>query len=98
VIALGRDEEDACAFKVQGTIEVHLPVLRLLRRQRLLGLRPLRDEIGEDLGLDGLRGQNSRSNLPNSTDHLMVRPTVSQLRKISPRKKLEATLILCDWK
>jgi hypothetical protein len=56
VITLGRDEEDACActFEVQGTIEVHLPVLRLLRRRRLLGLRPLEDEIGEDLGLDDL--------------------------------------------
>jgi hypothetical protein len=56
VIALGRDEEDAhaCALVVQGTVEVHLPVLWLLRRWWLLGLRPLRDEIGEDLGLDGL--------------------------------------------
>jgi hypothetical protein len=56
VITLGRDEEDACAcaFEVQGTVEVHLPVLRLLRQRGLLGLRPLRDEIGEDLGLDGL--------------------------------------------
>jgi hypothetical protein len=56
VITLGRDEEDAraCTFEAQGTIEVHLPVLRLLRRRRLLGLCPLRDEIGEDLGLDGL--------------------------------------------
>jgi hypothetical protein len=56
VITLGRDEEDAYtyAFEVQGTIEVHLPVLRLLRRRRLLGLRPLRNEIGEDLGFDGL--------------------------------------------
>jgi hypothetical protein len=56
MIALGRDEEDtcACAFEVQGTIEVHLPVLQLLRRRRLLGLRPLGDEIGEDLGFDGL--------------------------------------------
>jgi hypothetical protein len=56
VIALGRDEEDtcACAFKVQGTVEVHLLVLRLLRRRWLLCLRPLGDEISEDLGLDGL--------------------------------------------
>jgi hypothetical protein len=56
VIALGRDEEDAyaCAFEVHGTIEVHLLVLRLLRRRRLLGLRPLGDKIGKDLGLDGL--------------------------------------------
>jgi hypothetical protein len=56
VIALGRDEEYAyaCSFKVQGTIEVHLPVLRLLRRWGLLGLCPLRDEVCEDLGLDGL--------------------------------------------
>jgi hypothetical protein len=29
-------------------------VLWLLRRRRLLGLRPLGDEIGEDLRLDGL--------------------------------------------
>jgi hypothetical protein len=56
VIALGRDEKNVCArtFEVQGTIEVHLLVLRLLHRQRLLGLRPFGDEIGEDLGLDGL--------------------------------------------
>jgi hypothetical protein len=56
VIALGRDEEDTCAraFKVQGTVKVHLPVLRLLHRRWLLGLRPRGDEIGEDLGLDGL--------------------------------------------
>jgi hypothetical protein len=68
----------ACAFEVQGTVEVHLPVLRLLRRRRLLGLRPLGDEIGEDLGLDvACCGQNSRSNSPNSTDHLTMRPTVS---------------------
>jgi hypothetical protein len=52
----GRHEEDACAcaFKVQGTVEVHLPVLWLLRRRRLLGFHPLGDEIGEDLGLDGM--------------------------------------------
>jgi hypothetical protein len=56
VIALGRDEEDTCtcAFEVQGTVEIHLLVLRLLRRRGLLGLSPLGDEIGEDLGLDGL--------------------------------------------
>jgi hypothetical protein len=56
VIALGRDEEDDCAytFEVQGIVEVHLLVLRLLRWWWLLGLRPLRDEIGEDLGFDGL--------------------------------------------
>jgi hypothetical protein len=56
VIALGRDEEDACAcaLEVQGTVEVHLAVLWLLRRWWLRGLRPLGDEIGEDLGLDGL--------------------------------------------
>jgi hypothetical protein len=56
VITLGRDEEDACAcaLEVQGTIEVHLPVLWLLRWRRLLGVRPLGDEIEEDLGLDGL--------------------------------------------
>jgi hypothetical protein len=56
VITLGRDEEDACAFafEVQGTVEVHLPVLWLLFRRWLLGLCPLGDEIGEDLGLNGL--------------------------------------------
>jgi hypothetical protein len=56
MIALGRDEEDACtcSFKVQGTVEVHFPMLWLLCRQGLLGLCPLRDEISEDLGLDGL--------------------------------------------
>jgi hypothetical protein len=56
VIALRRDEEDACAcaFEVQRTVEVHLLVLWLLRQRRLLGLRPLGDKIGEDLRLDGL--------------------------------------------
>jgi hypothetical protein len=56
MIALWRDEEDACtcSFEVQGIIEVHLSVFRLLRRRGLLGLCPVRDEIGEDLGLDGL--------------------------------------------
>jgi hypothetical protein len=58
MIALGRDEEDACAyacaFEVQETFEVHLLVLRLLRWRWLLGLRPFGDEIDEDLGLDGL--------------------------------------------
>jgi hypothetical protein len=56
VIALGRDKEYACvcSFKVQGTIEVHLLMLRLLRRWRLLGLCPLRDKVDEDLGFDGL--------------------------------------------
>jgi hypothetical protein len=56
VVALGRDKEDACtcAFKVQGAIEEHLPVPRLLRRWGLLGLCPLGDEIVEDLGLNGL--------------------------------------------
>jgi hypothetical protein len=56
VNALGRDEKDACAraFEVQGTIEVYLPVLWLLRWRRLLGIRPLGDKIDEDLGLDGL--------------------------------------------
>jgi hypothetical protein len=44
------------------------------------------------------RGQNSRSNSPNSTDHLTMFPTVSRMRKISLRGKLETTLILCVWK
>jgi hypothetical protein len=100
VIALGGDEEDACAcscaFEVQRTVEVHLPVLRLLNRRGLLGLRPLGDEIGEDLGLDGLLWENSRSNSPNSTDHLTMHPTVSRLSRISSMGKLETTLILCD--
>jgi hypothetical protein len=49
-----RDEEYACSFEVQGIIEVHLPEIRLLCRRGLLGLYPLRDEVCEDLGLDGL--------------------------------------------
>jgi hypothetical protein len=32
--------------------------------------------------------KNSRSNSANSTDHLTICPTVSRLRKISPRGKL----------
>jgi hypothetical protein len=56
MVALGRDEDYACAcsFKVQRAIKVHIPVLRLLSRRGLLGLCPLRDEVGEDPGLDGL--------------------------------------------
>jgi hypothetical protein len=56
MIALGRDEEDTCTccFEVQGTIEVHFPMLRLLRRRGLLGICSLRDKISEDLGIDGL--------------------------------------------
>jgi hypothetical protein len=56
VIALGQNEEYglACSFKVQGTIEVHLPVPQLLRRWVLLGVRPFGDEVCKDLGLDGL--------------------------------------------
>jgi hypothetical protein len=56
MITLGQDEEDTCtcAFEVHRTIEVHLPVLQLLRRRRLLGLCPLGNKIDEDLGFDGL--------------------------------------------
>jgi hypothetical protein len=56
VIALRGDEEYAHtrSFAFQGTIKVHLLVLKLLRRLGLLGLRPFRDEVCEDLGLDGL--------------------------------------------
>jgi hypothetical protein len=51
MITLGRNEEDTCAysFEVQGTIEVHLLVLRLLRRRGLLSLCPFRDEVCKDL-------------------------------------------------
>jgi hypothetical protein len=96
VVTLGRNEEDARAFEVQGTVEVHLPVLRLLHRPRLLGLRPLGDEIARIWDLMAYRGQNSRLNSPNSTNDLTMRPMVPRLRKISPRGKLETTLILCD--
>jgi hypothetical protein len=41
-------------------------------------------------------GQNSRSNSPISTDHLTMHLMVSRLCRISPRGKLETTLILCD--
>jgi hypothetical protein len=56
VVSLRGDEEYtcACSFEVQGTIEVHLLVLQLLRRWGLLGLRPFRDEVCEVLKLDGL--------------------------------------------
>jgi hypothetical protein len=51
-----RYEEDACtySFEVQGTVEVHFPMLWFLCRRGLLSLCPLGIEIGEDLGLDGL--------------------------------------------
>jgi hypothetical protein len=42
------------------------------------------------------RGKNMRLNSPNLTDHLTMHPTVSRMSKISPRGKLETTLILCD--
>jgi hypothetical protein len=56
VISLRGDEEYSRtrSFEVQGTIKVHLPVLRLLHRWGLLGLCPFRDEVCEDLGLDSL--------------------------------------------
>jgi hypothetical protein len=56
VITLRGDEEYACtcSFEVQGAIKVQLLVLRLLRWWGLLGLCPFRDEICEDLRLDGL--------------------------------------------
>jgi hypothetical protein len=56
MITLGRDEPNACtcSFEVQGTVEVHFPMLRLLCRRGLFGLCPLGNEIGEDLGLEGL--------------------------------------------
>jgi hypothetical protein len=56
VITLRGNEEHArtYSFKVQGTIKVHLLVLWLLRWWGLLGFCPFRDEIHEDLRLDGL--------------------------------------------
>jgi hypothetical protein len=98
MITLGRDEEDACAcsFKVQGTIEVHLPVLRLFRQRRLLGFCPLRDEVGEDLGLDGLLWAELKLEFAQLDRPLDDALTVSQLCKISFRGKLEMTLILCN--
>jgi hypothetical protein len=56
VIALRGDEEYSHTrpFEVQGTIKVHLRVLRLLRQWGLLGLCPFKDEVCEDLGLDSL--------------------------------------------
>jgi hypothetical protein len=56
MVTLGRDEEDAWtrSFEVQGTVKIHLLVFRLLHRWGLPGLCPLRDEIGVDVGLDGL--------------------------------------------
>jgi hypothetical protein len=42
------------SFEDQGTVKVHLPVLRFFRRRRLLDLCPLRDEVRDDLRLDSL--------------------------------------------
>jgi hypothetical protein len=100
VIAQGRDEKYvcACAFKVQGTIEVHLPVLWLLRQWGLLGLCPLRAKSARIWDLMACRGQNSSLNFPSSTNHLTMRSVVSRLCRISPKGKLETTLTLCDWK
>jgi hypothetical protein len=100
MIALGRNEEDACScsFEVQGNVEVHFPVFRILRRRGLLGLCPLKDEVGEDLGLYGLSRVELKVESPNSIDHLTMRLTVSRLCKISLRGELETTLTLCDWK
>jgi hypothetical protein len=44
-------------------------VLRLLRRRGLLGLCPLEDETGEDLGLDGLPWAELKVEFASSTDH-----------------------------
>jgi hypothetical protein len=64
----------------------------------LLGLRLLGDEINEDLGLDGLPQVELEVEFAQLDRPLDDAPTVSRLCKISPRGKLETTLILCDWK
>jgi hypothetical protein len=58
----------------------------LWRRQ--LCIRPLGDEIRQDLGLNGLaRGVGERF-----TDHLAILPAASGLRMISPNGKEETTV------
>jgi hypothetical protein len=53
---LRRDEQYscACAFEVEGTIEVHYLVFRPLLGRGHLDFGPLKHEVCEDLGLDCL--------------------------------------------
>jgi hypothetical protein len=50
------DEEYTCSrsFEVQGIVKAHLLVLGFFRRRGLLGLCPLRDEVSDGLGFNGL--------------------------------------------
>jgi hypothetical protein len=56
--SLRSDEKYACTcpFEVEGVVEVHYPVFRLLLRRGHLDLCPFRHEVGEDLRLDRLLG------------------------------------------
>jgi hypothetical protein len=98
MVALGRDEEYACAcsFEIQGTIEVHLPGLRLLRRQGLLGLCPLRDEVCKDLGLDGLTWVELELKFTQLDQPLDDAPHGVAVVPDFTQGELETTLILCD--
>jgi hypothetical protein len=89
MIALGRNEKNtcACSFEVQGTVEVHLLVFRLLRQWGLLGLCPLRDKVGENLGLDGLSWAELKVKFTQLTDHLTMRPhSVTAMQDFSKRE------------
>jgi hypothetical protein len=56
VFTLKGDEEYACSrsFEVHGNVEVHLPVLDFFRQVGLMCLCPLRDELRDELGLNGM--------------------------------------------
>jgi hypothetical protein len=73
-------------------------VLWLLRRRRLLGLRPFGDEIGEDLGLDGSPWAELEVEFAQLDRPLDDMPHDVATSQDFSEGELETTLILCDWK
>jgi hypothetical protein len=49
LFSLRRNEQYACAFEVEGTVEVHYPVFRPLLGRGHLDFCPLRHKVCEDL-------------------------------------------------
>jgi hypothetical protein len=58
LLSLRRDKQYtyAYSFKVEGVVEVHYPVFRLLLERGHLDLCPLKHKVCEDLRLDRLPG------------------------------------------
>jgi hypothetical protein len=71
VVAFGRDKQHAFShsFKVQGTIKVHLSVLRFLQWWGLLGLCPLKNEVVGDSHEGPLNHQGKPAYIRKKTKH-----------------------------